>query len=121
METAAELALQEEPQAQPHAGAVSPPKPPGGKALMRMVAAMERRGLHQLADARVAAVVHAEAKQAFEKARAFYSPAPQHLEDPNALPTEMRARALPDDVGSGLGAEITARLYMDAAEKSGIP
>ena len=42
----------------------TPPKPFGGKALMRMISALDRRGFHELTDSIVAEVVPGEAHEA---------------------------------------------------------
>ena len=64
----------QQPEAQRTAEA--PPKPFGGKALMRMISALDRRGFHELADSIVAEIVPGEAHEAVETARVQFSAAP---------------------------------------------
>ena len=75
-----------------------PSKPPGGKALMRLISAMDRRGFHELADSVVANVVLGEELEVVQAARVQFSAAPPSLEEPRtadtrARPPRARARA----------------------------
>ena len=86
----------QQPEAQRTAEA--PPKPFGGKALMRMISALDRRGFHELADSIVAEIVPGEAHEAVETARVQFSAAPPSLTEPQtaetrARPPKARARA----------------------------
>src|ERR671939_2184623 len=56
-----------------------PLKPFGGKALMRPLSALDRRGLHSLADADITRLLPGEAHEGVAEARASYSAAPLAL------------------------------------------
>ena len=77
-------------QSEAQRSAGTPPKPFGGKALMRLISALDRRGFHELTDSIVAEVVPGEAHEAIEAARVQFSAAPPSLTEPRA--TETRAR-----------------------------
>ncbi|MEO7338515.1 MAG: hypothetical protein ABIV63_18225, partial [Caldimonas sp.] len=57
----------------------TPPKPAGGKALMRLLTLMDRRGLHDLADQTIATRTSEGGQEPVQAAREQMSAAPRHL------------------------------------------
>ena len=91
-----------------------PPKPAGGKALMRMVTLLDRRGFHDLADQAIASKTDESAHEQVSAARDQMSVAPRHLV--TGVEGKAKAPAARDAVSSDAAA--IAELYAASAPNS---
>jgi len=119
MNTPSDLSAQESSQYLPPVPVALPEKPAGGKALMRMIAHLDRRGLQDLADEVIAARTTEDMREQVHAARSRMSPAPLHLvtegEPPAAaaLRTQDEKRSRPE-----ARATAVAELYAAVASRS---
>ena len=100
-----------------------PAKPFGGKALMRLISAMDRRGLHNQADAAINVMVTEEAREAVAEARAQFSAAAPALVGnapaPRARTREAPQRSREREASEDGEAASVAEMYHEAASAAG--
>jgi hypothetical protein len=96
-------------------------KPAGGKALMRVMAHLDRRGLQELTDTVIDTKLPEETRESAAEARALFSPAPRRAEAAEAAPRARARRGRHEEAEEAPPASSIAEEYARAATEKSAP